>query len=180
MFHVKRPRSVEEAARTTRVKPRRNHRPRERVLLPEPVGAFLPSFATMRGCQSPSRVIRSLVNRCRLFHVKHRRGAIDSATRSLGTRTDRNEPTKRGNRVRKHVSRETLAPAVSAPPSTGGGRARARDCPTSTPPHIDRPRMNRGRRESRWTTSRRSGTRQDLRGPPHRSNSQREGNSPGI
>ena len=73
MFHVKHLQSVERAARTTLVKSRRDHRPLAVALLTEPASVFLSSLAAMRSWQSPPLAIRSFVDRCRMFHVKHLR-----------------------------------------------------------------------------------------------------------
>ena len=82
MFHVKHPRSVEDATGTTRFNPRRNRRPRAPALLPEPVGAFPSSLATMQRWQSPSRAIRGFVDRRRMSHVKYLRSVEVAAEAS--------------------------------------------------------------------------------------------------
>ena len=79
MFHVKHLRSVEAAAGTTRVEPRRNHRPSAPALPPEPVGAFLLSPAAMRRWQSLCRTILSFDDWRRMFHVKHLRSIETTA-----------------------------------------------------------------------------------------------------
>ena len=79
MFHVKHLRSGEEAAGTTRAKPRRNRRPGALAQLPELVGVCQPSRAAMRSWKSPCRALRSFVGRSRMFHVKHLRSGEEAA-----------------------------------------------------------------------------------------------------
>ena len=79
MFHVKHLRSGEEAAGTTRPKPRRNRRPGALAQLPERVGVCQPSLAAMRSWQSLCGAIRSFVGRSRMFHVKHLRSGEETA-----------------------------------------------------------------------------------------------------
>ena len=55
------------------------------VLPPQPVGACLPSLATMKSWKSPCRALRSLVGWSRMFHVKHLRSIEEAVGTTWGT-----------------------------------------------------------------------------------------------